>query len=103
MNRLLSMALLGLVLVFTSPAFAAKRVAFVVGNDDYAALPKLQKAVKSTMSPGSSTLVGLAVLVTTIEGGPSKSVFVKVQVTVSPGCRSIVLGSLPSSQVAVVA
>ncbi len=41
MNRLLSMALLALVMVWVSPALAAKRVALVIGNSAYQSVDKL--------------------------------------------------------------
>ena len=48
------LAFLGLVLACTPSAFAAKRVALVIGNDDYSQVPKLQKAVNDAKAIGTA-------------------------------------------------
>ncbi len=53
------------------PAFAAKRIAFVVGNDDYENVTKLQKAVNDARGI-SDTLNGLGFDVTTIIDAPRR-------------------------------
>ncbi len=57
------LAFLGLLLVVlacTPSAFAAKRVALVIGNDDYAQVPKLQKAVPLDEATRAAIREGLA-------------------------------------------
>jgi hypothetical protein len=60
-------ALLGLVsalLTFVSPALAAKRVALVIGNNDYRNVPKLQKAVNDARTMGDTLRqLGFSVMV----------------------------------------
>jgi len=45
---------IAVVLPFTTPAYAAKRVALVIGNDDYRSVPKLQKAVNDARAMGDA-------------------------------------------------
>ena len=56
MRRLLSFVLvvLGLLTACTTPALAEKRVALVMGNDHYANLPILQKAVNDAEAVGNA-------------------------------------------------
>ena len=62
-----SIALLGLVaplLTLAAPAGAAKRVALVIGNNDYKNVPKLQKAVNDACIMGETLKqLGFAVMV----------------------------------------
>jgi hypothetical protein len=48
------LGLVGSVLTFAAPAQAAKRVALVVGNNDYKNVPKLQKAVNDARTMGET-------------------------------------------------
>jgi hypothetical protein len=60
------MALLGLVaaLLATAPAYAEKRVALVIGNNDYRNVPKLQKAVNDARTMGDTLRqLGFSVMV----------------------------------------
>jgi len=43
-----------LLLALTAPAHAAKRVALVIGNNDYKYVPKLQKAVNDARTMGNT-------------------------------------------------
>src|SRR4030095_6349520 len=43
-----------LCVTLTAPAYAAKRVALVVGNNDYRNVPKLQKAVNDARTMGDT-------------------------------------------------
>jgi ABC-type sugar transport system substrate-binding protein len=59
LSRLLSalLAAAGIAAVlatFVSPAYAEKRVALVVGNNDYRNVPKLQKAVNDARTMGDT-------------------------------------------------
>jgi hypothetical protein len=60
-------ALLGIaavLLIFASPAQAAKRVALVIGNNDYRNVPKLQKAVNDARTMGDTLRqLGFSVMV----------------------------------------
>ncbi len=54
-SRLLAVASLATcIAAFAAPAFAAKRVALVVGNNDYRYVPKLQKAVNDARTMGDT-------------------------------------------------
>jgi uncharacterized caspase-like protein len=44
----------GIFLAFAAPAYAAKRVALVIGNNDYKNVPKLQKAVNDARTMGDT-------------------------------------------------
>jgi hypothetical protein len=44
----------GLVVALAAPAYAAKRVALVIGNNDYKFVPKLQKAVNDARTMGDT-------------------------------------------------
>ncbi|MFX8489275.1 caspase family protein, partial [Acinetobacter baumannii] len=50
--RTLLTGLVALTVLFAAPAYAEKRVALVIGNNDYRNVPRLQKAVNDarTMS-----------------------------------------------------
>jgi len=48
------LAAIGLAMCVTSPALAEKRVALVVGNNDYRNVPKLQKAVNDARTMGDT-------------------------------------------------
>lgn len=55
-------ALLAIVFVFHAPAFAAKKVALVIGNNDYAEVPKLEKAVNDAAAvAGTMKAIGFDV------------------------------------------
>jgi hypothetical protein len=55
LSRLLAVASLATcIAAFAAPAFAAKRVALVVGNNDYRYVPKLQKAVNDARTMGDT-------------------------------------------------
>jgi hypothetical protein len=49
-----AIGLIAMVLICCSPAQAAKRVALVIGNDDYRNVPKLQKAVNDARTMGDA-------------------------------------------------
>ena len=67
MGWLRSATLLGVgsaLLVLASPAQAAKRVALVIGNNDYRNVPKLQKAVNDARTMGDTLKqLGFSVMV----------------------------------------
>src|SRR4029077_15158290 len=49
---------------FAAPAYAEKRVALVIGNNDYRNVPKLQKAVNDARTMGDTLRrLGFAVMV----------------------------------------
>src|SRR5262244_2419784 len=52
--RLLAVSLVTCVAVVAAPAYAEKRVALVVGNNDYRNVPKLQKAVNDARTMGDT-------------------------------------------------
>lgn len=55
MRRLLILlAALAAAALSAAPAFAGKRVALVIGNNDYRNVPKLQKAVNDARSMGDA-------------------------------------------------
>ncbi|MFT4277684.1 MAG: caspase family protein [Rhodopseudomonas sp.] len=49
-----AVGLIAAVLIWCAPAEAAKRVALVIGNDDYRKVPKLQKAVNDARAMGDA-------------------------------------------------
>src|SRR3982074_2715760 len=60
----LALSLVASLLAFTSPAQAEKRVALVVGNNDYKNVPKLQKAVNDARTMGDTLKrLGFSVMV----------------------------------------
>jgi hypothetical protein len=60
----LALSLVASLLAFTSPAQAEKRVALVIGNNDYKNVPKLQKAVNDARTMGDTLkLLGFSVMV----------------------------------------
>src|SRR5690242_16144348 len=50
----LAAIVIAVVLPFATPAYAAKRVALVIGNNDYKSVPKLQKAVNDARAMGDA-------------------------------------------------
>ncbi len=55
LSRLLAVtSLAGCIAAFAAPAHAEKRVALVVGNNDYRNVPKLQKAVNDARTMGDT-------------------------------------------------
>src|SRR5690348_17590701 len=55
LSRLLAVtSLAGCIVAFAAPAYAEKRVALVVGNNDYRNVPKLQKAVNDARTMGDT-------------------------------------------------
>src|SRR6266481_1295935 len=54
LKALLACGLLACSMALTAPALAAKRVALVVGNNDYRNVPKLQKAVNDARTMGDT-------------------------------------------------
>ena len=55
LSRLLAVAsLAGCIMALAGPAHAEKRVALVVGNNDYRNVPKLQKAVNDARTMGDT-------------------------------------------------
>ncbi len=54
LKALLSCGLVASLMALTVPAYAAKRVALVVGNNDYKFVPKLQKAVNDARAMGDT-------------------------------------------------
>ena len=55
LSRLLAVtSLAGCIAAFAAPAYAEKRVALVVGNNDYRNVPKLQKAVNDARTMGDT-------------------------------------------------
>jgi hypothetical protein len=54
LKALLACSLIGCVMALTAPAYAAKRVALVIGNNDYKNVPKLQKAVNDARTMGDT-------------------------------------------------
>jgi hypothetical protein len=61
---LILLATLATAALSTAPAFAAKRVALVIGNNDYRNVPKLQKAVNDARSMGDALKnLGFSVMV----------------------------------------
>ena len=50
----LALSLMASSLAFTLPAHAEKRVALVIGNNDYKNVPKLQKAVNDARTMGDT-------------------------------------------------
>jgi hypothetical protein len=60
----LGFSLVAACLAFAAPAHAEKRVALVIGNNDYRNVPKLQKAVNDARTMGDSlTQLGFSVMV----------------------------------------
>jgi hypothetical protein len=60
----LALSLVASLLAFTSPALAEKRVALVIGNNDYKNVPKLQKAVNDARTMGDTLKqLGFSVMV----------------------------------------
>jgi hypothetical protein len=63
-GRAALLAITSTVLLLTVPAQAAKRVALVIGNDDYKNVPKLQKAVNDARAMGDTLRqLGFSVMV----------------------------------------
>src|SRR5216684_3417087 len=54
LGALLACSLAASLMALTAPAYAAKRVALVVGNNDYKNVPKLQKAVNDARTMGDT-------------------------------------------------
>ena len=54
LSRMLARCLLACSMGLTAPAFAAKRVALIIGNNDYKYVPKLQKAVNDARAMGDT-------------------------------------------------
>ena len=54
LKALLACSLLACSMTLTAPALAAKRVALVIGNNDYKNVPKLQKAVNDARTMGDT-------------------------------------------------
>src|SRR5258708_17297998 len=54
LRALLACGLVAFSTALTGPAYAAKRVALVVGNNDYKNVPKLQKAVNDARTMGDT-------------------------------------------------
>src|SRR5216683_515157 len=54
LKALLACGLLACSMALTAPALAAKRVALVIGNNDYKNVPKLQKAVNDARTMGDT-------------------------------------------------
>jgi hypothetical protein len=54
LRALLAYSLAASLMALTAPAYAAKRVALVVGNNDYKNVPKLQKAVNDARTMGDT-------------------------------------------------
>ncbi len=55
LSRLNPMAsAVAILLAFAAPAYAEKRVALVIGNNDYKNVPKLQKAVNDARTMGDT-------------------------------------------------
>jgi len=70
-SRLLAVTSLATcVAAFAAPAYAEKRVALVVGNNDYRNVPKLQKAVNDARTMGD-TLKQLGFTVMVAENQPA--------------------------------
>jgi hypothetical protein len=60
----LALSLVAPLLAFTLPAHAEKRVALVIGNNDYKNVPKLQKAVNDARTMGDTLKqLGFSVMV----------------------------------------
>ena len=60
----LALSLMASSLAFTLPAHAEKRVALVIGNNDYKNVPKLQKAVNDARTMGDTLKqLGFSVMV----------------------------------------
>jgi hypothetical protein len=60
----LALSLVASSLAFTLPAHAEKRVALVIGNNDYKNVPKLQKAVNDARTMGDTLKqLGFSVMV----------------------------------------
>src|SRR6202171_4837246 len=70
----LRLALTALVMALAVPANAAKRVALVVGNNDYRNVPKLQKAVNDARTMGETLKqLGFSVMVAENQTRPAFS------------------------------
>src|SRR5712664_5004229 len=54
LKALLACSLVASLMALTAPAYAAKRVALVIGNNDYKNVPKLQKAVNDARTMGDT-------------------------------------------------
>src|SRR5215468_3255235 len=54
LSTMLACCLLACSMGLTAPAFAAKRVALIIGNNDYKYVPKLQKAVNDARTMGDT-------------------------------------------------
>src|ERR1700730_1628571 len=64
LRAVLALGFAASLLVFIAPAHAAKRVALVVGNNDYRNVPKLQKAVNDARTMGDTLKqLGFSVMV----------------------------------------
>src|SRR6266481_5324864 len=64
LGALLACSLVASLMALTGPAYAAKRVALVVGNNDYKNVPKLQKAVNDARTMGDTLKqLGFSVMV----------------------------------------
>ena len=70
-------------------------VSEVIVTGSVASLVFLMSTWKVTLPPGSLMLVGLAVLVTSMEGGFSSRESVKVQVVILPDCTVMPVTLLP--------
>ena len=57
-GRAMLLGMTSALLIFAGPAQAAKRVALVIGNDDYKNVPKLQKAVNDARTMGDTLPMG---------------------------------------------
>ena len=63
-GRAMLLGMTSALLIFAGPAQAAKRVALVIGNDDYKNVPKLQKAVNDARTMGDTLRqLGFSVMV----------------------------------------
>ena len=63
-RAILALSFVASMLVFVAPAYAEKRVALVIGNNDYRNVPKLQKAVNDARTMGDTLKqLGFSVMV----------------------------------------
>jgi uncharacterized caspase-like protein len=63
-GRAALLAITSALLILSAPAHAAKRVALVIGNNDYRNVPKLQKAVNDARTMGDTLRqLGFSVMV----------------------------------------
>ena len=64
LRAILALSFVASLLVFVAPAYAEKRVALVIGNNDYRNVPKLQKAVNDARTMGDTLKqLGFSVMV----------------------------------------